>query len=169
MLLRYAYIEHNFAPCWRHLAHMSMIWYLGCFKDKNLLQNVISDEDEARYTGPNAPQILKCNTLKLMDFTMDPAIHEFICDLLNALIVKYNWKQDDGKSANMYNRLIKVIFCCGAVKRTSPELQCQVPGKWLQHQMNSCLLSVQHMDCASSRYHTWGSFLPHDLPPSQTR
>lgn len=49
-----------------------------------------------RYTGPNAPQILKCSSLKMVDLVMHPAVKDFLCDLLNALIVKYNWKQEEG-------------------------------------------------------------------------
>ncbi|XP_070192440.1 E3 ubiquitin-protein ligase HUWE1-like isoform X3 [Littorina saxatilis] len=59
---------------------------------------ILRDEDEVRYTGPNAPQILKCSSLKMVDLVMHPAVKDFLCDLLNALIVKYNWKQEEAQT-----------------------------------------------------------------------
>nr|KAG5697092.1 hypothetical protein BaRGS_002008 [Batillaria attramentaria] len=59
------------------------------------------DEDEVRYIGPNAPQILKCSSLKMVDLVMDPAIRDFLFDLLNALVVKYSWKQDEAQTSEV--------------------------------------------------------------------
>ncbi|RUS89503.1 hypothetical protein EGW08_002736 [Elysia chlorotica] len=47
-----------------------------------------SDEDEARYTGPNAPQILKCTPTKQLEALVNPSIKTFIWDLLNSLIAE---------------------------------------------------------------------------------
>ena len=46
------------------------------------------DEDEARYTGPNAPQILKCTPTKQLEALVNPSIKTFIWDLLNSLIAE---------------------------------------------------------------------------------
>ena len=82
-----------------------------------LLTLPTSDEDEVRYTGPNAPQILKCSSLKMVDLVMHPAVKDFLCDLLNALVIKYNWKQDEGQSHNQPCRCLRHtgsfwIFMC---------------------------------------------------------
>ena len=82
-----------------------------------LLTLPTSDEDEVRYTGPNAPQILKCSSLKMVDLVMHPAVKDFLCDLLNALVIKYNWKQDEGQSHNQPCRCLRHtgsfwIFIC---------------------------------------------------------
>ncbi|KAK7483667.1 hypothetical protein BaRGS_00025100, partial [Batillaria attramentaria] len=62
---------------------------------------IVKDEDEVRYIGPNAPQILKCSSLKMVDLVMDPAIRDFLFDLLNALVVKYSWKQDEAQTSEV--------------------------------------------------------------------
>ncbi|GFO42891.1 E3 ubiquitin-protein ligase huwe1-like [Plakobranchus ocellatus] len=46
------------------------------------------DEAEARYTGPNAPQILKCSPTKQLEALVNPSIKTFIWDLLNSLIAE---------------------------------------------------------------------------------
>ena len=62
----------------------------------NLLQ--FTDDDEARLTGANTPQILRCVPAKqaqkvpLLEYPMKEVIYE----LLNALIVKCNYKTEEG-------------------------------------------------------------------------
>ena len=58
----------------------------------------LTDEDEARLTGPNAPQIIKCCPTKQLTCTsVQSPLKDMVESLLNALIVKYSWKQEDGK------------------------------------------------------------------------
>jgi len=55
------------------------------------------DEDESRYSGPNAPQILKCISTKTsMSSTVESPMKEVVESLLDALIVKYTWNSDEG-------------------------------------------------------------------------
>ena len=55
------------------------------------------DEDESRLTGPNAPQIIKCCPTKQMAVTsIDSPLKDMVESLLNALVVKYNGKPEDG-------------------------------------------------------------------------
>lgn len=49
---------------------------------------IVLDEDETRYWGPNAPQILKCTPTKQLESLVNPSIKTFIWDLLNALIAE---------------------------------------------------------------------------------
>ena len=57
----------------------------------------LADEDESRLTGPNAPQIIKCCPTKQMAVTsIDSPLKDMVESLLNALVVKYNGKQEDG-------------------------------------------------------------------------
>ncbi|BFZ10773.1 hypothetical protein BsWGS_13813 [Bradybaena similaris] len=59
----------------------------------------VRDEDEARYIGPNAPQILKCTPTKQLELLVNPSIKTFIWDLLNALIAEQpNRSSKDGTS-----------------------------------------------------------------------
>jgi len=55
------------------------------------------DEDEAHILSPSSPQQVKCiNKLAYSTAqTMSESSQEVIADLLNALVVKYNWKSDD--------------------------------------------------------------------------
>ncbi|XP_059143196.1 E3 ubiquitin-protein ligase HUWE1-like isoform X5 [Physella acuta] len=48
----------------------------------------LRDEDETRYWGPNAPQILKCTPTKQLESLVNTSIKTFIWDLLNALIAE---------------------------------------------------------------------------------
>ncbi|XP_046372246.1 E3 ubiquitin-protein ligase HUWE1-like isoform X1 [Haliotis rufescens] len=74
---------------------------------KNTLQialpppgKILRDEDENRYTAPNAPQILKCSPTKQLSFAINQTVKEVVHDLLNALIVKYTWKVDENTSSS---------------------------------------------------------------------
>ncbi|XP_053377275.1 E3 ubiquitin-protein ligase HUWE1-like isoform X3 [Mercenaria mercenaria] len=59
------------------------------------------DEDESRFTGPNAPQILKCvSSDQLATTTIESPMKDVIESLLDALIVKYPWNTEDGKSSD---------------------------------------------------------------------
>ncbi|KAK3600176.1 hypothetical protein CHS0354_039470 [Potamilus streckersoni] len=59
------------------------------------------DEDEARLTGPNAPQILKCIATQSMTVhTLDYPLRGVVEDLLNALVIKYNWKEEGSGSGS---------------------------------------------------------------------
>ncbi|XP_021341229.1 E3 ubiquitin-protein ligase HUWE1-like isoform X3 [Mizuhopecten yessoensis] len=52
------------------------------------------DEDESRFYGPNAPQILKSiSTKQVISHTVESPIKEVLYDLLNCLIVKCNYKE----------------------------------------------------------------------------
>ena len=60
--------------------------------------NVSVDDDEARYTAPNVPQTVKFQPAKQAPKMSDNGIvKEVVVDLLNALIVKYNFKENKGK------------------------------------------------------------------------
>ncbi|KAL3853804.1 hypothetical protein ACJMK2_017313, partial [Sinanodonta woodiana] len=53
------------------------------------------DEDEARLTGPSAPQILKC--IAQEPLTVNPLeypLRQVVEDILDALVIKYNWKEE---------------------------------------------------------------------------
>jgi hypothetical protein len=59
----------------------------------------VTDEEEARFTGPSAPQILKYCGNKPSEKTgesLGSAVKDFLFDLLNALIVKTNDKAEEG-------------------------------------------------------------------------
>lgn len=57
----------------------------------------IIDEDESRFTGPNAPQILKCvPSGQLASTTVQHPMKDVVECLLNALIVKYSWNTEEG-------------------------------------------------------------------------
>lgn len=57
-----------------------------------------SDEDESRFTGPNAAQILKCvSSDQLASTTLESPMKDVIESLLDALIVKYSWNNEDGR------------------------------------------------------------------------
>ncbi|KAL8595169.1 hypothetical protein ACOMHN_013842 [Nucella lapillus] len=64
-----------------------------------LQSKIQRDEDEARFTGPNVPQLLKCSSLKMVDLLIDSSVKEFLCDLLNALVVKHACKQDEAQTS----------------------------------------------------------------------
>ena len=54
------------------------------------------DEDESRFTGPSAAQILKCVASKQSSTpVIEGTVKEVICDMLNTLVVKYHWKPQD--------------------------------------------------------------------------
>lgn len=58
---------------------------------------MITDEDESRLVGPNAPQIIKCSpTKQLTVTTVQSPLKDMVESLLNALIVKCSWKQEEG-------------------------------------------------------------------------
>ena len=58
---------------------------------------MFSDEDETRLTGPNAPQIIKCCPTKQMTVTsVQSPLKDMVESLLNALVVKYAGKQEEG-------------------------------------------------------------------------
>ncbi|XP_076447673.1 E3 ubiquitin-protein ligase HUWE1-like isoform X2 [Babylonia areolata] len=59
------------------------------------------DEDESRFTGPATPQLLKCSSLKMVDLAMDSSVKEFLCDLLNALVVKHACKQEEAQTSEV--------------------------------------------------------------------
>lgn len=70
----------------------------------------VSDEDESRYTGPNAPQILKCvPSEQLTNTTIESPMKDVVISLLDALIVKYPWTGDDGKCCH-YICMLGLIF-----------------------------------------------------------
>ena len=59
----------------------------------------ISEEDDARVTGPNVPQILKCVQNKQVEVpSLGSPLKEVVIELLNSLAVKYNWKAEEPQS-----------------------------------------------------------------------
>ncbi|KAK6177350.1 hypothetical protein SNE40_015469 [Patella caerulea] len=81
----------------------------NCFVEvaRNTLQialpppaKIVRDEDEVRYTGPNAPQILKCSPSKQVAVLVSQTTKDVVYDLLNALAVKYAWNQEDSTTAS---------------------------------------------------------------------
>lgn len=67
----------------------------------SLSDYVITDEDESRLTGPNAPQILKCIASKqLACTTLDSPMKDVVENLLDALIVKYSWNADESMGSS---------------------------------------------------------------------
>ncbi|XP_035825881.1 E3 ubiquitin-protein ligase HUWE1 isoform X3 [Aplysia californica] len=65
----------------------------------------LRDDDEARYVGPNAPQILKCTPTKQLESLVNPSIKTFIWDLLNALIVhQVNKPSEDSGTTSTENK-----------------------------------------------------------------
>ncbi|XP_060587198.1 E3 ubiquitin-protein ligase HUWE1-like isoform X3 [Ruditapes philippinarum] len=58
------------------------------------------DDDESRLTGPNSPQILKCvsSDHQATSSTIQSPMKLVIESLMDALIVKYSWNTEDGKS-----------------------------------------------------------------------
>ncbi|XP_064633553.1 E3 ubiquitin-protein ligase HUWE1-like isoform X3 [Lineus longissimus] len=58
-------------------------------------------EDESRYAGPNAAQILKIPPLgQQKQVPLEGATRDVIFELLNALAAKYNWLKEENASSN---------------------------------------------------------------------
>lgn len=56
------------------------------------------DEDELRFQGPNVPQILKSIASKhTINYTVESPLKEVLFDLLNALICKCNYAEEENK------------------------------------------------------------------------
>ncbi|CAL1528834.1 unnamed protein product [Lymnaea stagnalis] len=66
----------------------------------------IRDEDESRYCGPNAPQILKCTPTKQLESLVNPSIKTFIWDLLNALIAEQPKKTAKDSTSSLTKGLL---------------------------------------------------------------
>ncbi|XP_076109103.1 E3 ubiquitin-protein ligase HUWE1-like isoform X2 [Mytilus galloprovincialis] len=56
------------------------------------------DEDEMRFYGPNSPQLLKCIASKhTINYTVESPLKEVLFDLLNALICKCHYAEEENK------------------------------------------------------------------------
>ena len=73
----------------------------------NIFLIIISEDEEARLTGPHAVQTLKCNPTKQLESLVNPSIKTFIWDLLNVLIVPQVNKTSDDIEGELFMNFLK--------------------------------------------------------------
>ncbi|XP_033745348.1 E3 ubiquitin-protein ligase HUWE1-like isoform X3 [Pecten maximus] len=82
------------------------------------------DEDESRFYGPNAPQILKSiSTKQVIAHTVESPIKEVLYDLLNCLIVKCNYKEPAPTATSVGMEVKAAQPLSEAIAEMSRELQ----------------------------------------------
>ncbi|XP_060080556.1 E3 ubiquitin-protein ligase HUWE1-like [Ylistrum balloti] len=82
------------------------------------------DEDESRFYGPNAPQILKSiSTKQVISHTVESPIKEVLYDLLNCLIVKCNYREQAPTAASVGMEVKAAQPLSEAIAEMSRELQ----------------------------------------------
>ena len=69
------------------------------------------DEDEARLTHPNSPQLVSCIPIKQSSVPeVSGVMKDVISQLLNVLASKYNYKENEGEVTNCHINFVTSVI-----------------------------------------------------------